>query len=86
MSGSLSHARRSVSLPPLGAPIEDLVDSDVNNVLDLFGALNKGTHGHAGCFTITQLNAIRIRVESAIGFIHALVSAARLEDDADGHA
>lgn len=58
------------------ASIEDLVDSDVNNVLDLFGDFNKGTHGHAGRFTITQLNAIRIRVESAIGFIHTLVSAA----------
>lgn len=58
------------------ASIEDLVDSDVNNVLDLFAAFNKGTHGHAGRFTITQLYAIRVRVESAIGFIHALVSSA----------
>lgn len=56
------------------ASIEDLVDSDVNNVLDLFAAFNKGTHGHSGRFTITQLNAIRVRVESAIGFIHTLVS------------
>jgi hypothetical protein len=55
--------------------IEDLVEDDMDNVLALFRTFNDGTHGHAGRFTITQLNAIRIRVESAIGFIHALCSA-----------
>jgi hypothetical protein len=54
--------------------IEDLVEEDIDNVLALFRTFNDGTHGHAGRFTITQLNAIRIRVESAIGFIHALCS------------
>ena len=43
-----------------------------DNVLTLFRDFNNGTHGHAGRFTITQLNALRIRVESAIRFIHAL--------------
>lgn len=52
--------------------IESLVDEDIDNVLTLFRDFNNGTHGHAGRFTITQLNALRIRVESAIGFIHAL--------------
>lgn len=52
--------------------IEDLVELDMDNVLTLFRDFNNGTHGHAGRFTITQLNALRIRVESAIGFIHAL--------------
>lgn len=52
--------------------IADLVEQDMNNVLTLFRDLNDGTHGHAGRFTITQLNALRVRVESAIGFIHAL--------------
>lgn len=52
--------------------IEDLVEQDVDNVLGLFREFNNGTHGHAGRFTITQLNALRVRVESAIGFIHAL--------------
>jgi hypothetical protein len=55
--------------------IEDLVEDDMGNVLTLFRTFNDGTHGHAGRFTITQLNAIRIRVESAIGFIHTLCSA-----------
>lgn len=54
--------------------IEDLVEDDMDNVLSLFRTFNNGTHGHAGRFNITQLNAIRIRVESAIGFIHALCS------------
>lgn len=52
--------------------IEGLVQEDMDNVLTLFREFNNGTHGHAGRFTITQLNALRIRVESAIGFIHAL--------------
>ena len=53
-------------------PIEDLVEQDMDNVLTLFRDFNYGTHGHAGRFTITQLNALRMRVESAIGFIHTL--------------
>lgn len=52
--------------------LEDLVEDDMDNVLTLFRAFNDGTHGHAGRFTITQLSALRIRVESAIGFIHTL--------------
>lgn len=44
----------------------------MNNVLGLFREFNNGTHGHAGRFTITQLSALRTRVESAIGFIHML--------------
>lgn len=52
--------------------IEVLVEEDMNNVLTLFRDFNNGTHGHGGRFTITQLSALRIRVESAIGFIHAL--------------
>lgn len=52
--------------------IEDLVEEDMNNVLTLFRDFNNGTHGHAGRFTITQLHALRVRVESAIGFIHTL--------------
>lgn len=52
--------------------LEDLVEEDMDNVLTLFRAFNDGTHGHAGRFTITQLSALRVRVESAIGFIHTL--------------
>lgn len=52
--------------------IASLVEQDMDNALTLFRDFNSGTHGHAGRFTITQLNALRIRVESAIGFIHTL--------------
>jgi len=52
--------------------IEDLIEEDIDNVLGLFREFNYGTHGHAGRFTITQLNALRLRVESAIEFIHAV--------------
>jgi hypothetical protein len=52
--------------------IGNLVEEDMKDVLRLFRDFNDGTHGHAGRFTITQLNALRVRVESAIGFIHVL--------------
>lgn len=55
--------------------IEGLVEADLDNVLGLFREFNSGTHGHAGRFTITQLNALRIRVESAIGFMHSICTA-----------
>lgn len=55
--------------------ITDLVAEDMNNVLSLFRTFNEGTHGHAGRFTITELSAIRTRVESAIGFIYKVVVA-----------
>lgn len=56
-------------------PIEDLVEQDIDNVLTLFRDFNNGTHGHAGRFTIIQLNALRVRVESGIRFIHTLCAA-----------
>lgn len=55
--------------------LTDVVEDDVNNVLALFRTFNDGTHGHAGHFTITELSAIRTRVESAIGFIHQVITA-----------
>lgn len=57
--------------PELATFGQDLVEQDMDNLLTLFRDFNNGTHGHAGRFTITQLNALRVRVESAIGFIHA---------------
>jgi hypothetical protein len=55
--------------------IENLIEADMDNVLTLFRSFNQGTHGLAGRFTITQLSAMRARVESAIGFIHTLCTA-----------
>ncbi|HWV25658.1 MAG TPA: hypothetical protein VNZ66_00425 [Aeromicrobium sp.] len=51
------------------------VSEDVENLLSLFRTFNDGTHGHAGRFTATELSAIRTRVEAAIQFVYAVVSA-----------
>jgi len=52
----------------------DFVDADIDNVIDLFGAFNDGTHGHAGRFTMPQLAALKTRVEGAILFLHRIVA------------
>jgi hypothetical protein len=52
----------------------DFVEDDINNVMDLFGVFNPATHGEAGKYDITQLQAIKTRVEGAIQFLHRIVS------------
>ena len=54
--------------------ITELVADDMDNVLSLFRTFNNGTHGHAGRFSLTELTALRTRVESAVSFIHQVVS------------
>ena len=54
--------------------ITEVVSEDVDNLLSLFRTFNEGTHGHSGRFNITELSAIRTRVESAIRFVHMVVS------------
>lgn len=54
--------------------IADLINEDVENLLSLFRTFNDGTHGHAGRFTMTELTALRTRVESAVVFVHEVVS------------
>lgn len=54
--------------------VAEAVTEDVENLLSLFGTFNKGTHGHAGRFQLTELSAIRTRVEAAVRFIHTVVS------------
>lgn len=58
-----------------GVDSEDLADAvveDMDNVLSLFRVFNEGTHGHAGRFSITELTAIRTRVEGAVAFLSKL--------------
>ena len=55
--------------------VAEAVDEDVANLLSLFRTFNEGTHGHAGRFSVTELSAIRTRVESAIRFIRMVVTA-----------
>ena len=54
--------------------LEAFVETDMDNVVDLFQVFNEGTHGSAGNFGLTQLQAIRKRVEDAIMFLSGLVS------------
>ena len=54
--------------------LEDFVETDMNNVVDLFQVFNEGTHGSAGKFNVSQLQAIRKRVEDGIMFLSGLVS------------
>jgi hypothetical protein len=44
------------------------VESDMNNVLELFGLLNEGTHGAAGAFDFARLQVLRTRVAPALGY------------------
>lgn len=59
---------------PAAGQFAELLNSDIDNVLSLFRTFNDGTHGHTGRFTITELTALRTRVESAVSFIHHVVS------------
>lgn len=56
------------------AELADAIAEDVDNVLSLFRVFNDGTHGHAGRFSITELTAIRTRVEGAVSFLSRLVT------------
>ena len=53
--------------------LEDFIEADMENVVDLFHIFNRGTHGSAGAFTRSQLQAIRTRTEDAIMFLCRLL-------------
>lgn len=52
--------------------VHDFVDADLENVVQLFGEFNDGTHGSAGHFSIGQLQTIKQRVEDALLFLHEI--------------
>ena len=54
--------------------LESFVETDMNNVVDLFEVFNEGTHGPAGTFGLGHLQVVRKRVEDAIMFLSGLVS------------
>ena len=56
------------------AELEAFVETDMNNVVDLFEVFNKGTHGPAGTFGLGHLQVVRKRVEDAIMFLSGLVT------------
>ena len=49
--------------------LEHFADTNIADVVNLFPLLNAGAHGPAGEYSITQLSAIKNRVEGAIEFI-----------------
>jgi hypothetical protein len=51
----------------------DFIDADVDDVMNLFGVFNKGTHGEAGQFDITALWALKSRVEGAVRFLSTVI-------------
>ena len=54
--------------------LEDFVEQDMENIVQLFGVFNKGTHGSAGKFDLHQLSSIKRRVEDGIIFLSGLVN------------
>ena len=52
----------------------DFIESDIDNVIQLFHTFNDGTHGSAGRFTHSQLVSIRARVEDAVLFLADIIS------------
>ena len=57
--------RRNMSINPL----EDFVESNLENIVQLFEVFNSGTHGASGKFGLADLRAIRKRVEDGIMFL-----------------
>lgn len=55
------------------AELEGFIETDMENVVQLFEVFNAGTHGSAGTFDLAQLQAIRKRVEDGILFLSRIV-------------
>ena len=54
--------------------VTDFIESDIDNVIQLFHTFNDGTHGSAGRFSHSQLLSIRARVEDAVLFLADIIS------------
>lgn len=63
-------ARSGIALDGLA----EFVESDIENVLELFGEFNSGTHGSAGRFSLEQLSTLKVRVEDAVLFMLRIAS------------
>ncbi len=58
------------------ASLEEFVERDMENVVELFRVFNDGTHGSAGTFDLSELDAIKVRVEDAIMFLTEIIDEA----------
>ncbi|EKE67198.1 pPIWI-associating nuclease domain-containing protein [Oceanibaculum indicum] len=47
----------------LRTELETFIETDIDNIIALFQTFNEGTHGPAGKFSVSQLQAVRRRVE-----------------------
>lgn len=68
-------ARIQYALVRKGLPVsslQDFIEQDVENILELFGLFNDGTHGSAGRFEFSQLVSIKRRVEDGLRFFHKI--------------
>lgn len=52
---------------------EGFVDTDIDDVVALFREFNDGTHGKAGKFGLSQLAALKVRVEDSLLFVHRII-------------
>lgn len=53
--------------------LTEFVEADISNLVELFRTFNDGTHGSAGKFNLTQLHAIKRRVEDGLSFLSRIV-------------
>lgn len=51
--------------------LAEFVETDIENVVDLFRVVNDGTHGSAGRYDLGELSIMKKRVEDAIRFLCA---------------
>ena len=56
-----------------GPEPEEFATRDIDNILELFGVFNRGTHGSAGRLSLAQLKVVKRRVEDGILFLASLV-------------
>jgi len=54
--------------------VTDFVETDMENVVQLFRVFNDGTHGSSGRFEHNKLLAIRARVEGAVSFLWGIIT------------
>jgi len=68
---SWEHSPNSTGIST-GSPATELVEfveADIDNLIDLFDDFNSGTHGESGRFPLSELAALKTRVEDAVKFV-----------------
>jgi hypothetical protein len=61
--------RYGANHPSLG----NFVDSDIDDVMNLFKVFNSGTHGEACKLDVPALRALKVRVEGAVRFLSTVI-------------